>query len=89
VSLRKIVPDSNVYIGWLNDGLHERVMIGPGLVRFLSAVVLMERRVGATTLPARRAVDLSPRPVARGNTVDRRHQPWRDAPRRRRPEPGN
>ncbi|WP_438012066.1 PIN domain-containing protein [Sorangium sp. So ce321] len=32
-------------------------MIGPGLVRYLSAVVQMELRAGATTLPARRAVD--------------------------------
>jgi predicted nucleic acid-binding protein len=42
VSLRKVVLDSNVYIGWLNAGLHEGVVIGPGLVRYLSAVVLME-----------------------------------------------
>jgi hypothetical protein len=32
-------------------------MRAPGLVRYLSAVVTMELRVGARTLPARRAVD--------------------------------
>ena len=57
MSLRKVVLDTNVYIGWLNAGLHESVVVGPGLVRYLSAVVLMELRVGAATLPARRAVD--------------------------------
>jgi len=55
--LRKVVLDTNVYIGWLNAGLHESVMIGPGLVRYLSAVVHMELRIGAATLLARRAVD--------------------------------
>lgn len=57
MNLRKVVLDTNVYIDWLNAGLHEEVMIGPGLVRYLSAVVQMELRVGAATLPARRAVD--------------------------------
>ena len=32
-------------------------MVGPGLVRYLSTVVQMELRVGATMLPARRALD--------------------------------
>ncbi|WP_437905730.1 PIN domain-containing protein [Sorangium sp. So ce327] len=55
--LRKVLLDTNLYIGWLNRGIHEDLMIGPGLVRYLSAVVQMELRAGATTLPARRAVD--------------------------------
>lgn len=55
--LRKVVLDTNVYIDWLNQGLHEELMVGPGLVRYLSAVVQMELRVGAKMLPARRAVD--------------------------------
>jgi predicted nucleic acid-binding protein len=57
VTLRKVVIDTNLYIDWLNAGLHEGVMIGTGLVRYLSAVVQMDLRVGAATLPARRAVD--------------------------------
>jgi predicted nucleic acid-binding protein len=69
VSLRKVVLDTNVYIGWLNTGLHEAVMIGPGLVRYLSAVVHMELRVGAATLPARRAVDH----LVRGYEASGRH----------------
>jgi predicted nucleic acid-binding protein len=57
LTLRKVVLDTNLYIDWMNDGSREDVMAGPGLVRYLSAVVQMELRVGARTLPARRAVD--------------------------------
>jgi predicted nucleic acid-binding protein len=57
MTLRKIVLDTNLYIGWLNAGLHPELMLGGGLVRYLSAVVKMELRMGATTLPARRALD--------------------------------
>lgn len=57
MTLRKVLIDTNLYIGWLNQGLHEELMVGQGLVRFLSAVVQMELRAGARTLPARRAVD--------------------------------
>jgi predicted nucleic acid-binding protein len=55
--LRKVILDTNLYIGWLNKGLYDEFMVGPGLVRYLSAVVQMELRVGASTLPARRALD--------------------------------
>jgi predicted nucleic acid-binding protein len=54
---RKVVLDTNLYIGWLNRGNHEELMLGSGSVRYLSAVVQMELRVGAKSLPARRALD--------------------------------
>jgi predicted nucleic acid-binding protein len=57
LSHRKVVLDTNLYIDWMNRGLREAFMIGPGFLRYLSAVVQMELRVGARTLPARRAVD--------------------------------
>jgi predicted nucleic acid-binding protein len=57
VSHRKVILDTNLYIDWMNRGLREAYMIGPGFLRYLSAVVQMELRVGARTLPARRAVD--------------------------------
>ena len=57
MSHRKVVLDTNLYIDWMNRGLREPFMIGPGFLRYLSAVVQMELRVGARTLPARRAVD--------------------------------
>lgn len=55
--LRKVVLDTNLYVDWLNRGLHEELLVGPGLVRYLSTVVQMELRIGARTLPARRALD--------------------------------
>lgn len=56
MNLRKVLIDTNVYINWLNRGLHEDIMLGRGLTRYLSGVVLMELAVGARTLPARRAL---------------------------------
>ena len=55
--MTKLLLDTNLYVGWLNHGLHEALMLGPGFVRYLSAVVQMELRVGAATRPARRVLD--------------------------------
>ena len=55
--MKKIVLDTNVCIDWLNCGLHETVMLGPGLVRYLSAVVVMEMRAGVSRRTSRDAVD--------------------------------
>jgi predicted nucleic acid-binding protein len=51
--VRRTLLDTNIYIDWLNAGLHEDLVLGTGRLRILSAVVLMELRAGATT---RRAV---------------------------------
>jgi len=48
--------DTNLYVEWLNAGGHEDLMLGRGLVRYLSAVVHMELAAGAKTLPAQRAL---------------------------------
>jgi predicted nucleic acid-binding protein len=55
--VKKIVLDTNVYIDWLNRGQHETVMLGPGLVRYLSTVVVMELRAGVGHRASRDAVD--------------------------------
>jgi predicted nucleic acid-binding protein len=55
--LRKVILDTNLFIGWMNSGMHRDLMLGRGLVRYMSTVVSMELRIGATTLPARRALD--------------------------------
>ena len=55
--MKKILLDTNLYIDWLNRGLHETVMLGPGLVRYLSAVVVMELRAGVSNRASRDAVD--------------------------------
>jgi predicted nucleic acid-binding protein len=54
--LKRVILDTNIYIDWLNSKLHERLVLGPGYVRLLSTIVLMELWVGATTPRARRAV---------------------------------
>jgi predicted nucleic acid-binding protein len=53
----KLVLDTNLYVGWLNHGLYEALVVGPGFVRYLSSVVQMELRVGTATRPARRFLD--------------------------------
>jgi predicted nucleic acid-binding protein len=55
--LKKVVLDTNLYIDWINKGLHESLMLGPGLVRYLSAVVVMELRAGAHTRSGRLTID--------------------------------
>jgi predicted nucleic acid-binding protein len=55
--LRKVVLDTNVYVDWLNERLHEPFVLAPGLVRYLPAVVQMELRAGARTRRAGRALD--------------------------------
>ena len=56
---RKVLLDTNVFIDYLRLGAHAQWVTGPAqrTVRFLSSVVLMELRLGADTLPRRRAVD--------------------------------
>jgi predicted nucleic acid-binding protein len=55
--MTKQLLDTNLYVGWLNHGLHELLVVGPGSVRYLSSVVQMELRAGAATRPARRVLD--------------------------------
>jgi predicted nucleic acid-binding protein len=55
--MTKLLLDTNLYVGWLNHGLHELLVVGPGSVRYLSSVVQMELRAGAATRPARRVLD--------------------------------
>jgi predicted nucleic acid-binding protein len=53
----KLLLDTSLYVGWLSQGLHEALVVGPGFVRYLSSVVQMELQVGAATRPARRLLD--------------------------------
>ena len=45
--MRRLVIDTNLYIDWLNRGLHEDVLFRRDAIKYLSAVVLMELRAGA------------------------------------------
>jgi len=53
----KVVLDTHLYIDWINRGLHESFLTGPGYVRHLCAVVVMELRTGAHRRAGRTAVD--------------------------------
>jgi predicted nucleic acid-binding protein len=55
----KVLLDTNVIVDYLRTDAHERWVLGHvgRTVRYLSSVVLMELRLGADTLPRRRAVD--------------------------------
>jgi predicted nucleic acid-binding protein len=55
--VKRILLDTNLYIDWLNQGAREALLLGPDLVRYLSAVVVLELRAGASTRRARHAVD--------------------------------
>ena len=55
--MTRVVLDTNLYVGWLNRGLHSEFFLGRGYVRYLSAVVVMELRAGVSTPKAGRALD--------------------------------
>ncbi len=57
MKLKKVVLDTDLYMDWLNKGAHEELFSGPGLVRYLPAVVHMELGAGAATRGAQRALD--------------------------------
>jgi predicted nucleic acid-binding protein len=78
--MNRIVLDTNVYVAWMNIGEHETLVVGPGLVRHMSTVVLMELEAGATTLAARQAVSELSRVYERaGRLVVPSRDVWRRA----------
>ena len=54
--MERVVIDTNVYIDWLNEGQHEAVLFQRDVVKYLSAVVLMELSSGAFSVRDRRLV---------------------------------
>ena len=67
--MRRVILDTNVYIGFMNDGLHEGVVLGPGSLRYMSSVVWMELEAGATTKRAQQAVARLARTFAATNRL--------------------
>ena len=67
--MKKVVLDTNLYIDWINRGLREGLMLGPGVIRYLSAVVVMELRAGARTRNDRLAIDHLVRAYAGGDRL--------------------
>lgn len=54
--MRKVIPDTNIWIDWLNTGRHEAVLFGRETLKYLSAIVLMELYAGAASPTDRRNI---------------------------------
>jgi predicted nucleic acid-binding protein len=67
--LSKVLLDTNLYVDWLGRGLRPELLLGTDLRRYLSAVVLMELQVGATTRAAQRVVASLERAYAVGGRL--------------------
>lgn len=55
--MQKILPDTNIFIDWLNHGLYGEVLFAKGALKHLSAVVLLELQAGAFSKKDQRMVD--------------------------------
>lgn len=55
--MTKVLPDTNILIGWLRDRKYSEVLFGPGQVRYLSSIVAMELYAGAHRKKEREGVD--------------------------------
>lgn len=53
----RVVHDTNVWIDWLRRRARSELLTGPGFIREVSSVVIMELRAGARSKDDRRAVD--------------------------------
>ncbi|MBC7097587.1 PIN domain-containing protein [Candidatus Bipolaricaulota bacterium] len=45
--MKKVLPDTNIFIDWLNAGKYEDLLFVKGFTKYLSAVVLLELEAGA------------------------------------------
>jgi predicted nucleic acid-binding protein len=60
--MQKVLFDTNVLIDWLNTGKYRELLFARGLLKYLSAVVLLELEAGAFSQKDQRLVEQ----VARG-----------------------
>ena len=67
--MTKVILDTNVYIGWLRRRAHADLLLGRGVVRYLSAVVVMELRAGIVSRRTERALDQLLRPYAEAGRI--------------------
>jgi predicted nucleic acid-binding protein len=54
--MQRVVFDSDLYIDWIEAGLHEGLMLDRSLIRYMSTVVLLELQAGALTATSADAV---------------------------------
>lgn len=45
--MQRLLPDTNVWIDWLNEGRFGEILLAKGMLKHMSAVVLMELEAGA------------------------------------------
>ena len=67
--MRRLIVDTNVYVDWINRGLHEDLIFQRGTVKYLSSVVLMELRAGASRVADRRLLQRMEASFARAGRV--------------------
>jgi predicted nucleic acid-binding protein len=54
--VRRVIPDTSVWIDWLNAGQHEAVLFNQESIKYLSAVVLIDLYAGSRSSSDRRRV---------------------------------
>lgn len=54
--MQRVVFDSDLYIDWIEAGLHQELMLDRSLIRYMSTVVLLELQAGALTTASANAV---------------------------------
>lgn len=67
--MRRVVIDTNLYIDWLNQGLHADLLFQRESVKHLSAVVMMELYAGARSRQDRRLLDSVLSPFAKSDRL--------------------
>jgi len=65
----KVILDTNIYVGWLRRRAHADLLLGREVVRYLSAVVIMELRAGVVSRRTERALDQLVRPYAEAGRI--------------------
>lgn len=67
--MTRVILDTNVYVGWLRRRAHADLFLGREVVRYLSAVVIMELRAGVVSRRAEPALDQLMRPYAEAGRI--------------------
>lgn len=55
--MERVIFDADLHIDWIQAGLHEQLMLGRQVVRYLSTVVLLELQAGSLTRPVATTVE--------------------------------
>lgn len=67
--MQKLLIDTNIWIDWINQGSYEDLLLDKGVVKYLSAIVLMELYAGAYNQKNKKQVDQLVRPFQRTQRI--------------------